>query len=158
MDKNFYPTIKASNRCFSFFFSSIPILFINFLSELKYSKKTPVNLIVGKYTRKMIKGYISDRAEIDRKVLRHFTKPQLRRYLIKGKFPLHIHWIEVKKGEIVKVKCTKCQYEMIKETPIAMKIMRKIFWEQWIKYGKMSSSWKEGKKQQHPAVAGPLYS
>ena len=115
----------------------------------KYSKKTPVNLIVGKYTRKMIKGYISDRAEIDRKVLRHFTKPQLRRYLIKGKFPLHIHWIEVKKGEIVKVKCTKCQYEMIKETPIAMKIMRKIFWEQWIKYGKMSSSWKEGKKQPH---------
>ena len=38
---------------------------------------------------------------------------------------------------------------MIKETPIAMKIMRKIFWEQWIKYGKMSSSWKEGKKQPH---------
>ena len=115
----------------------------------KYSKKTPVNLIVGKYTRKMIKGYKAERAEIDRKVLRYFTKPQLRRYLIKGKLPLHIHWIEVKKGEIVKVKCTKCQYEMIKETPIAMKIMRKIFWEQWIKYGKMSSSWKEGKNQPH---------
>ena len=126
--------------------------------ERKYATNTPVNLIVGKYTRKMIKGYKAERAEIDRKVLRYFTKPQLRRYLINGKFPLHIHWIEVKKGEIVKVKCTKCEYELIefgnffdvlRKKDRRIEIMRKIFWEQWIKYGKMSSSWKEGKKQPH---------
>ena len=97
--------------------------------ERKYSTTTPVNLITGKYTRKIIRQLKADRAEIDRKVLRHFTKPQLRRYKILSN--------------------PKCEYEMIKETPLKMNLMRKIFWSQWNKYGKMSSSWKDSQKQPH---------
>ena len=91
----------------------------NFLRDAvkKYKKSTPVNLITGEITQSQLNRLLSERAKVNRIVDNTFLKPQLRSYQVNGEFPLHTHQIQAKKGEFVMVNCTRCEYEMIEDTP-----------------------------------------
>jgi len=85
-------------------------------------------------------------------VLRHFTKPQLRRYKMGVVNPHDLsqtRLLTIDGFNVPFVTNNNCEYEMIEDSDKKMNLMRKIFWEQWNRYGKMSSSWKETQTQPH---------